>query len=346
MAEDYCVIDPFKSLSGCLSVVATKSQTDRIAVIQNDRKVRRFLSRSYLSDHIPLCGSIGDIISRKSYHLLKISEDPLTFYLHHGSKNVIYYDLKSDQDGYLEYIEVEIEAELPSMTFDLTRTAVNDLLDNLQRIEWLPLSIMRIDLYVKGELYPLAHQLILPYPVGLQIGPLGGIHQYPAFSFYEAVLREAIISTSPYYRLLCAYRLYEGLNKLREWMKKLNDKFGIKDRLPKDPIVDRDLIKGIGFNDDFLEGVQKIGDLYNKFSDLRNRVAHFLLKNDDRPLLFSDGPTYYEYSLAGAVLLYHSNLAYKELVSYFTQKFSEKLARGMILPLNKNKDQFILRPKQ
>lgn len=232
------------------------------------------------------------------------------------------------------------------MTFDLARTAVNDLLDNLQGRVWLPLSIMRIDLYVKGEPYPLAHQLILPYPVGLKIEPLGGIHQYPAFSFYEAVLREAIISTSPYYRLLCAYRLYEGLSKLREWMKKLSEKFGINDKLPKDPIVDRDLIKGIGLNEDFLKGVQKISDLFNKFSELRNRVAHFFLKNDDRPLLFSHGPTYYEYSLAGAVLLYYSNLAYKELANYFTQKLSGKLARGMILPLKKNKDQFILRPKQ
>jgi len=197
---------------------------------------------------------------------LKITEDPLSIYLHHGGRNVVYFDLKPDKDGYLEYIEVEIEAELLSMTFDLTRTAVNDLLDNLQGRVWLPLSIMRIDLYVKGEPYPLAHQLILPYPVGL--------------------------------------------------------------------------------NEDFLKGVQKISDLFNKFSELRNRVAHFFLKNDDRPLLFSHGPTYYEYSLAGAVLLYHSNLAYKELANYFTQKLSGKLARGMILPLKKNKDQFILRPKQ
>ena len=234
MTDEYYVIDPKEPLVGCLSVVATKSQYDRIDEIEKNRKVRRFLSRSYLSDHIPLCGGIGDIISRKTFHLLKVNEDPLSIFLHHGGKNAVYYDLKPNKNGDLKYIEVEIEAELPSMAFAPTRTAVNGLLDSLQRRMWIPLSLMRIDLYVKGESEPLAHQLILPYPTGIQIGPLGGFHQYPAFSAYEAVLREAVLSTSPYYRLLCAYRLYEGLNKLRAWMRKLSDEFNINEKLHKE----------------------------------------------------------------------------------------------------------------
>jgi hypothetical protein len=203
---------------------------------------------------------------------------------------------------------------------------------------------MRIDLYIKGELEPLAHQLILPYPSGLQIGPLGGIHQYPAFSFYEAVLREAILSTSPYYRLLCAYRLYEGLNKLRAWMKNISEEFNIKDKLPKDPLVNKNLMKGLGFDDSFLEGVKKISDLWKKFTGIRNRVAHFFLKDDNRPLHFSHGHTYYEYSLAGTVLLYHSNLAFTNLAQFFNEKLSGKLARGMVLPLKEHREKFIIRP--
>ncbi|MEA3223758.1 MAG: hypothetical protein U9P49_11425, partial [Thermodesulfobacteriota bacterium] len=251
MAGEYYVVNPKEPLAGCLSVVATKSQYERIGQIERKRKARRFLARSFLSDHIPLCGGIGDIISRKTHHLLNVNEDPLSIYLHHGSRNAIFYDLKPDENGLLEYIEVEIEAKLLSITFASARTAVNELLDSLQRRVWLPLSLMRIDLYIKGELEPLAHQLILPYPSGLQIGPLGGIHQYPAFSFYEAVLREAILSTSPYYRLLCAYRLYEGLNKLRAWMKNISEEFNIKDKLPKDPLVNKNLMKGLGFDDSF-----------------------------------------------------------------------------------------------
>ena len=345
MEDDYYVVDPKRPLAGCLSVVATKAQYERIGKIEKNRKLRRFISRSYLSDHIPLCGSIGSIICRKSYHLLKVNEDPLSIYLHHGGRNAVYFDLKPDDNGDLDYIEIEIETELPSMTFAPARTAVNGLLDSLQRRMWLPLSLMRIDLYLKNESDPLAHQLMLPYPAGLRIGPLGGIHQYPAFSFYESVLREAIISTSPYYRLLCAYRLYEGINKLRAWMKQLVDKFSIKDKLPKDPIVNKDLMRDIGFDEMFLANVNRIGDLWNKFTEIRNRVAHFFLKDDDRPLHFSHGPTYSEYSVVGAVLLYHSNVAFSELAQFFSQNLGDKLLRGSILPLKENKDQFIIRPK-
>lgn len=64
MTGDYYVIDPKMPLAGCLSVVATKVQYERIGEIEKDRKMRRFFLRSYLSDHIPLCGGIGDIIAR------------------------------------------------------------------------------------------------------------------------------------------------------------------------------------------------------------------------------------------------------------------------------------------
>lgn len=63
------------------------------------------------------------------------------------------------------------------------------------------------------------------------------------------------------------------------------------------------------------------------------------------PLHFSHGPTYYDYSLAGAVLLHHSDLAFKELAKYFNKKLSGKMARGMILPMKEYKDKFILRPQ-
>jgi hypothetical protein len=343
LTENYFVVDPKEPLPGCLSVVASASQLDRLGLVEKNREVKRFLTRAYLSDHIPLCGSIENIISRKPYHLLKVNEDPLSIYLHHGGRNAIYYDLKPDENGSLEYIEVEIEAELPSSTFSPARTAANELLDSLQREIWIPLSLMRIDLYIKGEPDPLAHQLILPYPGGLKIGPLGGIHQYPAFSFYEAVLREGILSTSPYYRLLCAYRLYEGINKLRAWMKSICDKLKITDKLPKDPKVNKELLKGFGLDKKFIGSVKNIGDLWKHYSELRNRVAHFFLKDDSPPLHFSHGPTYYQYSLAGAILLYHSNIAFNELSQFFNQKLNSALLRGSILPLKENRDQFIIR---
>lgn len=345
LAEEFFVVDPRTPIAGCLAVVVPKSKYDCLGKIEADRETRRFIARVHLSDHIPLSGGIADIITRPPYHSVKINEHPLSIYLHHGGRNAIYFDLVADEEGFLQFIEVEIEAKLPSAAFGPTRTAVNELLDSLQRRVWLPLTIVRIDLLLKRESVPFAHQLILPYPHSITIGPLGGIHQYPAFSFYEAVLREAIISTSPYYRLLCAYRLYEGLNKLRAWMKNVADDLGVTDKLPKDPVVDPELIRGLGLNESFAN-VRTIGELWSKFTELRNRVAHFFLKDNDRPLHFSHGYTYYEYSLAAALLLHYANIAFAELSLFFNTKLSAPLMRGTILPLKENRETFIIRSEK
>lgn len=324
-------------------MAVTKSQSERMAEIERNKNDRIFLARAILSDHIPLCGGIPDIITRPPYHLIRMNKGPISIYLHHGGRNVAFYDLVSDDEGYLQYIEVQIQDRLPSTTFPLARTALNQLLDNLQGVKWLPLLIMRIDLYVKGDNDPLAHQLIYPFMSELTIGPLGGMHQYPAFSMYEAVLREAIISTSPYYRFLCSYRLYEGLNKLRKWLKDLCQHFGINEKLPKDPPVNIDLIRSYNFRDSFIVGLTTIGDLWSKFKEDRNRVAHFFLKDDDNPLNFSNGYTYNDYSMISAILLYHSNIAFTDLLGFFNKNLMFKMSKGSILPLAEEKDKFILK---
>lgn len=341
MAEQFFVVDPKTPIAGCLAVLVPESKYERLGQIESERKLRRFIARVHLSDHIPLAGGVTDVMERPLYHLVKLNEAPLSIYLHHGGRNAIYFDFVSDEEGFLKFIEVEVEAELPSMAFNPARTAVNELLDSLQRRVWLPLTIARIDLLLKGESEPFAHQIILPFQNALSIGPLGGIHQYPAFSYYEAVLREAIVSTSPYYRLLCAYRLYEGLNKLKAWMKKIADDLGVKDKLPKDRAVDQLIIQGLGLEEAFKD-VRTISDLWKEFTDLRNRVAHFFLKDDDSPLHFSHGRTYYEYSLAGALLLHHANLAFTDLSLFFGAQLSGKLAKGTVLPMQGYRDKFVI----
>lgn len=343
MNEEYFVLDPKAPVTGCLAVVATKGQLSQLEKLEKDKKKIIYTAKAVLSDHIPLCGSIPDIIDRKAYHLVKVKESLLSIYLHYGGKNAVYYDLCPGVDNFLEHIQVDIQTDLPSKAFAPARTAVNELLDSITRHYQLPLVIMRIDLFVKEVNEPIAHQLLLPYPATLEIGHLGGIHVYPAFASYNAVLREAIISSSPYYRFLCAYRLYEGLNKLRRWLREVSKKLEVKEKLPKDPLVDKDYLLAIGFDEDFLSGMKTIGDLWKKFTESRNRIAHYFLSNDARPLHFSHGKTYMEYSIASGVLLYHSNLALTDLVMYFNKNLSSKLARGSILPIKEQKDDFCIR---
>ena len=344
MEEEYYVVDPKEPIAGCLAVVVSKSKYELLGEIEKRRTKHRFIARAYPSDHIPLHGSISEIMRRTQFHSISIKENPLPIYLHHGGKNAIYFDLyATGKDGHLSYVEVEIEAELPSKVFMPARTAINELMDSIQRQISFPLTIVRIDLLLKGEIDALAHQIILPYTSSMEIGPIGGIHQYPIFSSYESVLREAMISSSPYYRLLCAYRLYEGLNKLKSWLKNKSEEFGIEEKIPKDPIVDKDLLVGVGLNIKYFDSVVNANDLWRKFTDLRNQVAHYFTKGKDYPLHLSHGHTYSEYSLASAILLHYSNITFKNLVIFFNKNLSGKLAAGSILPMREYRDKFIIR---
>ncbi|MCF6250940.1 MAG: hypothetical protein L3J75_06690 [Methylococcaceae bacterium] len=341
--EEYLVVNPRTPIAGCLAVVVKKSKYQTLADIEQSSIRHRFIARAYLSDHVPLHGSINEIMSRAQFHCIKLNETPLSIFLHHGGENAVYYDFCSGEDGFLEFIEVEIDAELPSSAFSPARTAVNELIDSIQRGQSIPLVIVRIDLLLKEENEPFAHQLILPYPVSLNMGPLGGIYQYPDFSSYESVLREAIISSSPYYRLLCAYRLYEGLNKLKMWLKTISKEIGVNEKLPKDPKIDKKLLSELGFDMDKFSSVSNMNDLWNQFTDLRNQVAHFFTKNAEYSLHLSHGQTYYEYSLSAAILLHYSNITFSNLSQYFNKYLSGKLAACSILPMKECRDKFVIR---
>jgi hypothetical protein len=39
------------------------------------------------------------------------------------------------------------------------------------------------------------------------------------FAPYDAIYREAVVSSSPFYRLLCAFRIYDGTTEIRRWLR-------------------------------------------------------------------------------------------------------------------------------
>jgi hypothetical protein len=209
---------------------------------------------------------------------------------------------------------------------------------------WLPLTIRRLDLYVAGDEKPLCQQLILPFTNGIRWGPLGGIHQYPFLAPYEALVREAITTVSPYYRLLCAYRLYEGLQPLRMTLRQLGERLGVSVPLPKPPQLDLEWLKQFGIRNEFLTGLKNVEDFWKKTSEMRNAAAHFLLDDTKVPISLSDGATYQMYSLAGALLLHYSHVAFVELSQSIPLELTNKLQRGSILPMPERKNDFVLRP--
>lgn len=69
-----------------------------------------------------------------------------------------------------------------------------------------------------------------------------------------------------------------------------------------------------------------------------------MLDDAKTPISLSDGPTYQNYSLAGAILLHYSHAAFQDLSQCIPLELSNKLQRGSILPMAERKMDFALRP--
>ena len=338
---EYHILWPRHAVPGSLAVVGNESQVERLRQLEHAATRTIYSVRAIVSDHIPLVGSIQELIDSPSRCQITLNEDPLSIYLHHGGSSAVYFDLSAGGGHTLADIRVDVEVEVPLAAFQAARTALNELLDTLMRGVWLPLVIARLELFeIDGA--PLAYQLLLPFPNELSIGPLGGMHQYPSLSELESLAREAICTTSPYYRLLCAWRLYEGTAKLRTWMRETCKQLNVSSPLPKDIQVDHSFLEGMGFSPEARSGIRTVGDLHGKLKDLRNQVAHFLLTKEEpqAPLHASDGHTYLKFSIVGAALLHYGFLTLRELSMFFHQNLAPHLARGSILPLKEHRSRF------
>lgn len=113
-----------------------------------------------------------------------------------------------------------------------------------------------------------------------RIGPLGGIDQLVPFAPYDAIDREAVVSSSPFYRVLCAFRIYDGTTEIRRWLRGQCEQHRIADRMPAHPEVTAGELLELGFAPEAVNGVRRARDLFERFRDHRNSIAHFLVEGE------------------------------------------------------------------
>lgn len=348
MPEDRLVIVfPPEPTAGALGVVVPENRIEELQGLEQDRRVRIWKVRAIVSDHVPLTGSIAEGLARPPQHMFFLNENPLSIYLHHGGDNAVYYDFVGDETGYLQHIEVQVETDLPSSAFLSARQPLNEMLDAMARIEpQIPLLLQRLELVSPHDEGILAYELILPFRTGVRLGPLGGIWQWPQFAPYDAIFREAITTTSPFYRLLCAFRVYDGINWIRRWIREQCDRFGIEDRMPRDPTVDVEELRRMGFPPEFCANIRTAAELFDKLREHRNGIAHFLIEGEQGQahIYLASGELVHEYSLGAAVLLRYAALAINELGVFANKHLNEPLFRGSILPMPEIRDRLIIRP--
>ncbi len=341
--SNFRLISNSMPFSGAIGSVVEDRHKMEIIEMEGDPNKKIFKIRAFISDHVDVCGKVNEILENNFHKMIKLNENPLTIYLPKGKTNVIFFDLVSGENGLLTYIEVRVETVLIDDAFRLATTKINELLDCLLGSRNMPIMISQLGLVSNKGDYIIAYKLILPFNTINSFGPLGGVHQFPLFAPYDALLREATNSNSPYYRFLCFYRLYEGINLLRKKIKEISAKKGISEPLPKDPAVNTKELEGLGFDKTFIEGIRNVSDLFGKYSDQRHAIAHFLFKGDQSHVYLSNGRFIDEYSIHSSLLMKYVSKAYYDLRKHFYDHLSSHLSRGEILPLKEQKDQFIIR---
>jgi hypothetical protein len=293
-----------------------------------------------------LAGGADAALARPSYHLLHLNENPLRIYLHSGGRNAVYYGLFGDEGGKLQYITVSVESRLPSNALLLARGPINALLDVLTRNSNVPVMVQRLELISPQDGEVLISELPIPERNGITLGPLGGIMQAVPFAPYDALYREALTTTSPFYRLLCAWKMYEGTNRIRRWIQEQCERRGINDRMPPDPDVDPQELIRLGLQAAFVEGIRHARDLFEKMRDQRDAIAHFLIEREEGEshVYVADGRELHAYAIGSAALLRYAHRVLEELRLFCSQRIPFATG-GMILPMPQNRDQFIVRAR-
>jgi hypothetical protein len=178
------------------------------------------------------------------------------------------------------------------------------------------------------------------------VGPLGGILQAVPFAPYDALYREALTTASPFYRLLCAWKMYEGTNRIRRWIREECERRHINDRMPPDPEVDAQELIRFGLDPLFVEGIRHAGDLFAKLGDQRDAIAPFLIEREgeESHVYVADGRQLHAYAIGSSALLRYAHRVLDDLRLFCTQRML--FARGaMILPMPENRDRFVVRAR-
>lgn len=345
-ADANMLIFPGEPSPGAIGAFTKYGKLELLRRLEAERELNLWEVHAHISDHIPLAGDADAAFSRPSYHLLHLNENPLWIYLHSGGRNAIYYGLFGDETGKLKYIAVKVETRLPSNALLLARGPVNALLDVFTRDSNMPLVIQRLEVISPASDEVLISELLIPERHGVALGPLGGIMQAVPFAPYDALYREALTTTSPFYRLLCAWKMYEGTNRIRRWIREQCEQRGINDRMPPDPEVDPQELIRFGFDAAFVEGIRHAADLFNKLGEQRDAIAHFLIEREgaESHVYVADGRQLHAYAVGSSALLRYAHRVLDELRLFCTQRIPF-VRGGMILPLPQNRDQFVVRAR-
>jgi hypothetical protein len=344
-AADELWLPPFTALPGTQTMLYRNSQTWELVMLGRAKERRVYRVRAIVTDqHHPLNSSLEDLLAFQPQNRLPLPNGGFSLWKHYGGNRAVFFDLRSDQKSNLSAVEVEVSALRPELALAYARAAVNQLLDSLTATVPHPIIVQRLELLSPNDNQSvIAYQVTMPHQCLTNLPKFGGIVPSRSFSGLEAILREALTNPSPYYRLLLAFKGFEGLKRLRRQFPNFTKKHNVVAPPLTDIKLDKTEMAQHGFRDEAL-ALDDVDQLIEHYKSLRDACAHFFVGGRSKAgrqqhLHLSSTLAHTCGRVAALMLLYvRRDLAY--LKAYHRRFLAPITHLGMLLPMESARERF------
>lgn len=325
--------------SGNVEVIIPESSRSQIQEIQKDRKERLYLGRAYLSSIYDNTRPYDEILKFTGATLVKMSERKLRFHINWQNSGVVF-TLKCNSYKMLNRVEAYTKGKLPSNALDIFKSALYTLIDRLVYSLKCPIYVQGITLLLNNKL--LLYELPITFAGERTIAYGGGFNSVHWFAPFDALEREAICSSSPFYRVLCRFRIYEGIKHyLRKELRSFANKINQEAKIPKTPRITKGELQALRINKESMSKIKTYEDVAEAFRELRNGVVHFLMEEPKGAMIMpSRGLDRSAIEKEDQILRICNQKMIEPLWDYFDKYLRDEYNRGKILVDNSRPKDF------
>ncbi|MCK5767173.1 MAG: hypothetical protein KAH35_02205, partial [Candidatus Atribacteria bacterium] len=316
--------------SGNVEVIIPESSRLKIQEIQKDHKERLYLGRAYLSSIYDNTRPFDEILKFSGATLIKMSERKLRLHINWQNSGVVF-TFKCNSYKMLNRVEAYAKGKLPSNALDIFKSALYTLIDRLVYSLKCPIYVQGITLLLNNK--PLLYELPITFAGEKTIAFGGGFNSVHWFASLDALEREAICSPSPFYRVLCRFRIYEGIKHyLRKELRSFARKINQKAKIPKTPKITKGELQALRIKKESMSKIKTYEDVAEAFREFRNGVVRFLMEEPKGAMIMpSRGLDRSAIEKEDQILRICNQKMIEPLWDYFNKYLRDEYNRGKIL---------------
>ena len=225
---------PQPVLPGALIMAFCESRLREIGMLSFHKERKTFTVRAVMTDRPQASNcALEDVVTFQPCTHVVLKDGAFPAFKYYSNGKAVLFDLICDSDQRLTHIQTYVSATRPELALGYARAAISQFIDTLVMHTENPISIQRMELMSLEDSGVLAFEITVPSRVITNVQKFHSLRAGGPFLNTEAIYREAITNSSPYYKLLLAYRGYEGVPQVRRMLKKLSADLGVSARLPE-----------------------------------------------------------------------------------------------------------------